>query len=354
MSKRTVQEEAAYWYMELQDDKAKSESYMEWHRWLAASPEHEQAFNDMERTVLRLAKLGTRPRLPTPEEMQADDYDGSVPVTDFLRNFDGRKILSERLRSRYAIAAGLAAIALVGGLVWNVTKQDPLHGTYAFHTAPGERQTITLAEGSKVSLDADSVLNVTLTPERRSLALVRGEAFFDVARDPARPFVVSAGGTQVQAIGTAFNIRMSEDRTIVAVTEGRVEVTPTSKTELAVAMGGSDIHVAHQISAGQAVSYSRNGHIDALPAADATIAAAWREGRRQYLGEPLRDVLADVGRYTGRRIELAEGPVGDLKFTGTLRLENSDAWLKGLSVALPVEIDAREDGTVAVTMDQAR
>lgn len=354
MSKPTVHERAAYWFMELQDEKAKSESHMEWHRWLAASPEHERAFNDMERTVLQLARSGARPRLPTPEEMLADDYDGSVPVTEFLRDLDGRRKTGARFSSRYAVAAGLATIAMFSGLAWYVTRQDPLHGTYAFHTAPGERQTMTLADGSKVSLDADSVLNVTLTPERRSLALVRGEAFFDVAKDPLRPFVVFAGGTQTQAIGTAFDIRMSEDRTVVAVTEGKVEVTPTSKAELPVAMAGSGTHVANQISAGQAVSYSRNGHIDALPAADATIAAAWREGRRQYLGEPLRDVLADVARYTGRRIELAEGSVGDLQFTGTLRLENCDAWLQGLSVALPVKIDAREDGTVAVTMDQER
>jgi transmembrane sensor len=91
-----------------------------------------------------------------------------------------------------------------------------------------------------------------------------------------------------------------------------------------------------------------DGNLQALPEHEAPLATAWLEGRRQYRNEPLRYVLADVDRYTGQKIELANEAAGDLRFTGTLNFQNSAAWLRGLSVALPVIVTQEDDGILLV------
>jgi transmembrane sensor len=111
------------------------------------------------------------------------------------------------------------------------------------------------------------------------------------------------------------------------------------------------VQLVAQVEAGQAVAYAGDGGLQTLPAAEASLATSWLGGRRQYRNEPLQYVLADVDRYTGRRIEVADAETGALKFTGTLNLENSDAWLKGLSIALPVTVTQKADGTLLVSLE---
>lgn len=387
MSERTPAEEAASWFLRLQDPSSNAEIFLEWQRWLTASPEHRIAFEETEETLLRLARVGAKPSLPSAAEMAADTYDGSVSVTEYRmeRVAGGRERNTWiKMRFRYAMAAGLIAIALIGGWRWLDAIQERQHGVFAYSTAPGQRQAFTLPEGSKITLDADSVLNVELTPGQRLLRLARGEAYFQVSKDPRRPFIVTAGGTRVRAVGTAFNVRMSDHRTVVAVVEGKVEVTvpsesaqdphslppdrinahpavsrpPAEKSSsptLSVdAEGGMGNQVVARVTAGQAVAYAEDGGLQTLPAAEASIATTWLDGRRQYLNEPLQYVLADVNRYTSRQIEVADAATGELKFTGTLNLENSDAWLRGLSIALPVTVTQKSDGVLLVTLAKKR
>jgi transmembrane sensor len=289
-------------------------------------------------------------------------------------------------RFRYAMAAGLVAVALIGGWLRFDAIRESQHGVFAYSTAPGQRRTFNLAEGSKITLDANSALNVELTPGQRSLRLARGEAYFQVSKDPTRPFIVTAGGTRVRAVGTAFNVRISDHRTVVAVVEGKVEVTapsesakdphplpspdridshraalrppagksPSQNFSLDEAEDGMGNQVVAHVAAGQAVAYAEDGGLQTLPAAEASIATTWLDGRRQYLNEPLQSVLADVNRYTSRPIEVGDAATGELKFTGTLNLENSDAWLKGLSIALPVTVTQKADGVLLVTLAKKR
>jgi transmembrane sensor len=359
MSTRTQMAEAAQWYLELDKSDADPQRFIEWQQWMRADAAHHTAYTVFERQMhlkIKQARL-----LPTAEEIAADDYDGSVPIEDW-------KTLPRTARRgsfvRYAIAAGIAALTLSGGGFWLYGDYRAQHGTFSYRTAAGERQEFKLAEGSRVTLDADSELHVELTPERRSLRLTRGEAYFNVAKNARRPFTVRAGNAQVRAVGTAFNVRMSEDRTVVAVTEGKVEVTSDSVPVATPSMTDRAAHskvptpvvnkhatpivLAAQVSAGQAVSYVSHAGLSELPAAEASLATTWLKGRRQYRNEPLRYVLADVDRYTGKQIAIADTATGDLQFTGTLDLDYSDAWLKGLAVALPVTIGESEDGQMFI------
>jgi transmembrane sensor len=350
-----VDEEAARLFMELHIDDARSQAFIEWQRWMNADPSHRQAYERVEQTMMRL-KIPVRPPLPSAEEMAADEYDGSMSIDEW------KSVPRSTRRSssiRFAIAASVAFLSLVVGGLWLNGYYRSQYGTFVFHTSAGERRELTLPEGSRIMLDADSILNVELTPGLRSLQLARGEAYFKVSKNAARPFIVQAGDARVRAVGTAFNVRMSADRTVVAVVEGKVEVTSDANPAIESGASGKpplqapgEAHSVQtlraQVSAGRAVSYASSAGLQELPAIEASLATTWLNGRRQYHDEPLRYVLADVDRYTGRRIEIADDSTGDLKFTGTLDLGNSAAWIRGLSVALPVKITESKEGGLSV------
>lgn len=358
---------AARWFVRLDDPAATPDTFADWNKWLKASREHRRAFEEIENTVLRLQNLPQPPPLPSPQEIAADEYDGAMPILQFIaaRRRSGFST-SPRPRGvrRLAVAAALLAIGFGGIMFWMQRLSPPPTESLTYSTAPGEKAHIRLPDGSRVTLDADSALSVHLTPTRRALRLTRGEVYFEVAQDRTRPFVVQAGATEVTALGTAFNVRRSENRTVVAVVEGKVEVVagaasgatpvapeppaPNDIKRVTRVSPPSIARLSAQVSAGEAVSYVDDGDFHALQAVEAALATGWLEGRRRYRNEPLRYVLADVARYNGRPIEVADEATGALQFTGTLSLENSAGWLKGLSVALPVRLTEGADGTLRV------
>jgi transmembrane sensor len=365
-------DQAARWYVQLQEGAVDSDTFIAWQKWLNAAPENRMAYEEIEDTMHRLGRVPVKPQLPSAAEMAADDYDGSSPIAQWHKENWQKKTTQHRAfrtagRHRMAIAASLAMALVLAGVLWREYEHEfelgteshamPL-GTLAYRTLPGQRQVVKLPEGSKVTLDADTVLDVELEANTRALTLKRGEAFFQVAKDKTRPFIVRAGSTEVTAVGTAFNVRMTGDRTVVAVTEGKVEVQSTPKASLlpprTMAAGDPPTpRLAAQVSAGEAISYVDDGNMHALPAAEAPLAIAWLQGRRQYHNEPLRYVLADLDRYTGKRIKIAD-EAAELLFTGTLDLQDSQAWLRGLAVAFPVIIAEKEDGTLIIALREGR
>lgn len=358
MSDRTHIDDAARWFLRLQDSGTDANVFLEWQRWMNQSPAHRTAYSEIEETYL-LFKIPVTPPLPSDHELAGDDYDGSVPVEEWQPSRTGRTPARTR---RYALAAGVAAMAIAAGMLWQWNAHRAQYETLAYSTPPGEQREFVLPEGSRITLDADSALDVEFTPERRTLMLIRGEGYFKVSKDTQRPFTVRAGNTLVRAVGTAFNVRRSANRTVVAVTEGKVEVTSSSEP---LANGSSNRNSASdqdarvprltiQLSAGEAVSDMGGGHFGTLSQAEAALATSWLDGRRQYRNEPLRYVLADIGRYSGRRIEIADESTGELQFTGTLMLESRDSWLKALAIALPVTIVETPNGSLSVARDPDR
>lgn len=338
-----VLETAAQWFVRLQDGEASAEAFAEWNKWLGASSEHRLAYEEVENTILRLERLRHPPQLPSLAQLAADGYDGSAPLDQLTAIQPGAASKLPRNTRTVLLALAAAVVLMAFGGSWflsNVTSQ-PAGGSMNYRTAAAQTQLIQLPEGSRVTLDADSELNVVLTSDRRALTLVRGEGYFQVAKDRSRPFVVQAGAAQVTAVGTAFNIRRSANRTVVAVLEGKVELVAEPQSR-------PNTPARASVAAGEAVSYSESGDLQALPANEASLAAAWLQGHRRYYNEPLRYVLADVSRYTGRKIEVSDELTGNLLFTGTLDVENSEAWLRGLSVALPVRLVQEKNGTLRV------
>lgn len=304
---------AAQWFERLQNEDLEPEDVLSWQRWLAAHPSHREAFDRCQDLWKRLDEIPV-PKLPSRAELGAETRnDGSIRV--------------------FALAASLAAVALLAAWLFVGQDRTPSHMT-AFETGAAEHQEARLPDGSQLSLGAKSLLVVRFARQERAVALERGEAFFEVAKDKERPFIVRVGGTTVRAIGTAFNVRKTGARVLVAVSEGAVTVKESKTSH------------ERRIGAGQQVDVEPSQTSPKVQPVSVEAAISWREGRLQYRGEPLKYVLADVSRYSKEDITVADPEAGELLVTGTVYESDVDAWLGSLEEILPVKVESLGTGRV--------
>jgi transmembrane sensor len=226
------------------------------------------------------------------------------------------------------IAAGVMALAALGLVsVWTLNRPQ----TYA--TGVGEQRTLRLADGSQVILDTDSRVEVRLRSDRRSVTLVSGQAFFDVEGDPARPFVVTAGDTTVTAIGTRFDVRKLGQGARVTLIEGRVDVgtSGTSKPAWSLTPGQ------------QVVTARRSPQVQSVDAARET---SWTTGRLIFAATPIREAVAEVSRYSDRRIELKDAGIAQIPVSGAFDTGDTDAFIAALSDLYGVTASKSPDGVI--------
>ncbi len=214
---------------------------------------------------------------------------------------------------------GMAASVLVAAtllmLPRNATMQphiDAVAGiprVEAFATAIGENRSITLRDGSLLTLNTNSLVEVTISDQVRQLQLRRGEAHFEVAHDPSRPFTVRTDVHAVVAVGTAFNIRLKPAGAMdVLVTSGKVRVTGSGEPSPAEPL----------VVAGELLELKADGtqRLRQLDAAAVESRLAWRRGVLIFEGETLASALDEVSRYMATRIELADPALGARRIAG--------------------------------------
>lgn len=226
------------------------------------------------------------------------------------------------------LAVAVVALAVVG--VWALNR--PL--TYV--TAVGEQRTVRLEDGSRVTLDTGSRIQVRLGDARRSVALVSGQAFFDVAGDPARPFVVSVGDTRVTAIGTRFDIRRLGDGARVTLIEGRVTVRQTSQ-----ASDGWSLDPGQQV-----VTAAPRPTVATVDVAQET---SWTTGRLIFRETPIRAAVAEINRYNETKIDLRASHIADIPVSGVFDTGDTDGFVAALQDLYSVGAERRPDGTVILS-----
>ncbi|MET0280190.1 MAG: FecR domain-containing protein [Steroidobacteraceae bacterium] len=216
-------------------------------------------------------------------------------------------------RWRPAIAAGLAAALVLAGVgihrkFESTSSAVAAPAPLAFTTAMGEHRSLPLADGSLLAMNTDSRVEVqplTGGPSRE-LKLVRGEAHFTVAHDAARPFRVRAGGQIIQAVGTAFDVRLHGGGEIeVVVTEGRVKLIPRHPA-------------AEHLERGQSLLIARDGsaRVSTLDNDALGSRLAWRNGMVVFDGQTLADALEEFARYTPTRFEIDDPQLRQLRVGG--------------------------------------
>ncbi|MGZ0079031.1 FecR family protein [Methylomonas sp. YC3] len=189
-------------------------------------------------------------------------------------------------------------------------------------TGKGEQRTVTLADGSRVMLNTATALAIHFDAGTRRVELLAGEAFFDVAKNPQRPFVVAAAGSEVRAVGTAFAVKRQSEHTEVELVEGIVEI--------------QDAGQQHQerLTAGQSASIGANS-IALKSAGQPDSMALWRAGYLQFDGLPLSDAIAQINQYRPGRVVLLNTALADKRISGLFRLDALDQAIASLKAAVP-------------------
>lgn len=293
-----VAQEAVRWLVELQDD-ADEQLRRDWQRWRAADPEHERAWQRIESVNRRLRGLPPAAARAAVEGAPAHSR---------------RQVLG---------MLGLAAIAAPA--LWLAVRQArPWLADY--RTAVGERRDITLADGSRLSLNTDSAVNLRQGAGSRELELLRGEIQLEVAAGPS-PFHVATAQGSLLAEQARFNLRQYADHCRLGVLEGSVQVRCAMRPELQATL-----------AAGQQIRFEsqRLGTPQPFEAA----VAAWRNGMLVARGMRLADFLDELGRYHSGWLG-CDPRVADLRLSGTYPLRDSRAILAMLEIALPVRIHQR-------------
>jgi transmembrane sensor len=262
-------------------------------------------------------------------------------------------------RSRVLLlAATIAALAVGTGLLLRGQPRATDAEVRSLATAPNEHRGFTLSDGSRIELAGDSSVRTTLRARVRDIELLKGEAYFRVAHDKARPFIVHANALHVRAVGTSFDVRTSGDRVVVAVEEGSVVVEPRPERSGTVdsmlslfrsptpAKGRGVPMQPLNVRGGQEVALGVAQEPQMLPIEPGAV-ASWREGRLRFAREPLSSVIASVRAANGRDIAVANAEVGELRFTGTVFSARVDAWVEGLPAIFPVTVH-QEGATVTI------
>lgn len=315
---------AADWWARLRDPAAGQDAAAQWLEWSSADARNAEAFE-------RVAELGAQLRGLDADAKASLMAEFAPPVVSAPRA--ARPSPRSRRWLRHAAAAALAIVAVGGayyGWAGRVTHQQ-------FASQIAENRSIRLDDGSQVALGGASAFATRFSRGRRDVELQAGEAFFEVAHDAQRPFVVDAGKMSVRAIGTAFNVRRDGERVSIAVAEGRVRI----------ARSGDNANTeAVEAIAGQQVSYDPNAYGLIVRNVDPTRVGTWRERQLDFVDEPLSAVVSSINRYRLHPLRIQGAPVGALSFTGTVRIDNLDGWLNALPQIFPIKVLEAGDAVV--------
>ena len=312
--------EAKRWVVRLDDLTPIEQKRLE--HWLKASDEHREAFEAAKRQWQSLAFL---------QELRSEPVAEGDPWV-------ARKRASRVRKRSYAVplaaAASIAAMMLVVG--WLLLSPSGYEAEY--YTAVGEQQDVALPDGSSILLNTSTSLNVHFSAERRSVFLDAGEAHFEVAHDPDRPFVVVTSVGIVRAVGTAFTVYVHDEQAEVTVTEGVVEVSQMPEG----LVGAVPVAELPDSRAGPAQKVSKGSNatisdaIEVVAFVDTAVLErklSWQYGMLEFVNTPLGEVIDEVSRYTPKTLVITDPELESYPVTIIARTENIDGLLSNLDVS---------------------
>ncbi len=249
-----------------------------------------------------------------------------------------------RRRLRWLMPVGLAAAAsLTVALVW-WRVGTPVVETEATNASAYERRI--LADGSTVELNQGAVVTTAFTPGERRVTLVRGEALFTVAKNPARPFIVRAGGVAVRAVGTAFNVRLDAATVEVLVTEGRVQVqSPPAAGASSAAASEPPIVAAGQRATVSLVDAAQP-RIVAVTTEESARLLAWQPQLLDFASVPLERAVAEFNRRNRVQFVIADAELGAMPIVASIRSDNVERFARFLAETPGVLVERRGDEIV--------
>ncbi|MFV3367318.1 FecR family protein [Pseudomonas sp. NY15435] len=305
--------QARQWLLRLND--AGGEAWLgAFQAWLAADPKHARAYAEVDALWQASAEPAKR--------LAAEEGDALHAYLTALHRPVPRRVQRNHRRWAYPLASAACLLLMLWAGGWWKPGNWLTDLSADYVSAPGEVREITLDDGSRLTLDADSAVAVSLDGEQRRVELLRGAASFAVKHLP-KPFVVRAGEGEARVLGTEFEVRRLGEKTRVTVAEGRVSVRGSH------AVGVPEV----VLGAGERVSIDGTKLGNAQPA-DAQAALAWRQGWLTFYRAPLGEVLERLGTYYPGRIVLLDQELALRRVSGSFRSAEPQAALDSLQAVV--------------------
>jgi transmembrane sensor len=332
-------EVAMAWIQRLSEEDSSERDAADWLTWYESDDANRQAFDEMQALWIDAGKLGEGADGPA-RIASIEQID--VPPTHAFEKVAVRKAYfrtSVGSVTARATAAAVALLVLVStvplyDLYRRETAQPSKAATAVIASEPAVRHT-QLPDGSSIDLAAKTSLAVQYTDAQRTLILTSGEAFFSVAPNRSRPFVVNSAGVRIRAVGTQFNVREERDRVIVTVMEGVVDVSSAGSDSDVNKNGSAG---ALRLNAGNEVTWFVTSGERIVRATTPERALAWRDGRLDYVNETLATVISDVNRYSTTRLVLRDPKIAQMTYTGTVFIRSINEWLRAMPSEFPIRV----------------
>ncbi len=301
--------------------------------WLATDPEHAEAFSSRRQVWDELNSLAEwRPEhslKPNPDLLQASDLPKKTTKLPTLLYFIG----------------GIAALWALGLLSWNVINEVGTVEPYMLTSGGGAQsyERYELADGSVVELNRGAQATVEITEKNRFVNLESGEAHFTIAKDASRPFIVNAKGVAVQAVGTIFNVQISDDSVNVLVTEGRVLVDHEVDEETNGVIESTKTQT-QELAAGQRSiidlgTEDPEAVVQMVTLTEIEQQLSWLKQVLSFQSALLSDIVLEFNRRNFTQITIGDPEISNLELTVALKPHNIDSFLELLELTQNIEAD---------------
>ncbi|MGU3575458.1 FecR family protein [Brucellaceae bacterium C25G] len=304
-----VMDQALDWFILIYaSDNTDEKTQIAFQRWLDAKKEHQIAWNELSETWA------------DPNVVAAS----SALNTELMPNVN----MSFVQRSKHNLAKYWRETTLCMSIVFGSAMALPALYAHAliawqsdFQTSVGQIKEITLPDGSSMILDAQSAVALNFDGTHRGIHLLKGQAWFDVVHDASHPFRVTANFSEVTVKGTAFNVDTGEEKDVVALERGRVEVSSLN-----------DAAQSSVLLPGEMITASASKLSD-ISSFNPDETSSWKSGWVIFSDKPLRNALAEINQYYAGKIFILNRSLADIAVSGSYRIDNIDAALDGIAAA---------------------
>lgn len=332
-----IEEQARAWVIRLDGESMDAQDYQQFRAWLAAGEQQRESFK-------RIAELWDVLDTVMPELAETE-----IAVAAQQQD---KPVKSSAFSWAYGVAASLL-IGISFLAVWQLTD-NPQSYQSNYVTKIGELETVSLPDGSGISLNTKTKTDVNFTDKARIVHLLEGEAHFEVAHNPDKPFVVYVADVAVKAVGTAFTVQLRADNTVeVTVTEGKVALSSFQHAVVPAESPIEQLAAAKDLGSlveGQHMLVKQNDVVlENLPAPRIEKKLSWRQGMLSFEEDRLEDVIKEVGRYTSTEIEITDPGMKDLLIDGYFPSGKIDILLATLEDSFDVKVDRLSDRSIKLS-----
>ena len=334
-----IEEAACDWIARLDAGELSESETQALQHWLRQDRRHEIALLEMASLLDQMTVVSSLNKLLPLTEV-AMDIDDQQPVT-----------------SKFTVAAlGLAAslivsVAVVLTLDWN--RDDSLIASY--QTAIGEVKDVEIGDGSTVTLNTASTIDVRLSDRERRVILSQGEAMFHVQHEKERPFIVEANGHEIKAVGTAFNVSWGLEQVEITVTEGVVEVLPAVAVEHFRNTEGqqrSQVNPRKRLVVGESMTITEADIVtESVEPEEVDAKLSWQNGELVFRGESLEHVVAEVSRYSHVALTISDDSIREIPVGGVFKIGEIENLIDTLEHGFGITAERRAEDNIYLRGD---